>query len=108
MSSFTARRGKELLAYCTFTLSAENATIAELFGNMNDQVVISLLHNLVALLRTCGVATVSVPVLSGDPRTRLLRKLGFWAREAVLVMAFSHEATIAGSQVMLMQGHRES
>jgi hypothetical protein len=104
----TARRGKELLAYCTFTLSAENATIAELFGNMNDQVVISLLQQLVALLRTRGVATVSVPVLSTDPRTRLLRKLRFWPREAVPVMGFDSEATITGSQVMLMHGDRES
>ncbi len=104
----TARRGKELLAYCTFTLSAENATIAELFGNMNDQVVVSLLQKLVALLRARGVATVSVPVLSGDPRTRLLRKLGFWAREAVPVMGFGHEATISGARMLLMHGDRES
>jgi len=104
----TARRGKELLAYCTFTVSAGNVTIAELFGNMNHHVVTSLLQKLVALLRTRGVATVSVPVLSGDPRTRLLRKLGFWAREAVPVMGFGREATISGSQMLLMHGDRES
>jgi len=104
----TARRGKELVAYCTFTLSAGNATIAELFGNMDDQMVTGLLQELVALLRTRGVATVSAPVLSGDPRTRLLRKLGFWAREAVPVMVFGREAAISGSKVMLMHGDRES
>jgi len=104
----TARRGKEMLAYCTFTLSAGYVTIAELFGNMNDQVVTSLLQKLVALLRSRGVATVSVPVLSGDPRTRLLRKLGFWAREAVPVMGFGRGSTISGSQMFLMHGDRES
>jgi|SRR5208283_374856 len=104
----TARRGKELLAYCTFTLSTGNATIAELFGDMNDQMLTSLLQKLVALLRIRGVATVSVPLLSGDPRTRLLRKLGFWAREAVPVMGFGREATISGAQVLLMHGDRES
>jgi hypothetical protein len=105
---FTARRGQELLVYCTLTLSAGNVTIAELFGNMNDQVVTGLLQKLIVLLRTRGVETVSVPVLSGDPRTRLLRKLGFWAREAVPVMVFRGGSTISGPQMFLMHGDRES
>jgi len=104
----TARRGKELVAYCTFALSAGNATIAELFGDMSDHIVTSLLRELVALLRSRGVATVSAPVLSGDPRTRLLRKLGFWTREAVPVMGFGREATVSGARVLLMHGDRES
>jgi len=104
----TARRGKELVAYCTFTVSAGNATIADLFGSMDEQVVASLVQKLVTLLRTRGVATLSLPVLSRDPRTGLLRKLGFWPREAAPVMGFSGESTISCSQMFLMHGDRES
>ena len=35
----TARRGKELRGYCTFTVADGNATIAELFGDVNDDQV---------------------------------------------------------------------
>jgi hypothetical protein len=103
-----ARRHNELLAYCTFTTADRNATIAELFGSMDNQVLTSLLQELVGLLRRRGVASVSIPVLSGDPRTGLLRKLGFWAREAVPVMGFAGESTLSGSQLFLMHGDRES
>jgi len=103
-----ARRHNELLAYCTFTTADGNATIAELFGSMDSQVVNSLLQELVELLRTRGVTTVSMPVLSGDPRIGLLRKLGFWARETVPVMGFAGEATLSSSQMFLMHGDRES
>ena len=103
-----ARRHDELLAYCTFTAADGNATIAELFGSMDKQVLTGLLQELVGLLRRRGIATVSVPVLSRDPRTGLLRKLGFWAREAVPVMGFAGEATLSGSQMFLMHGDRES
>jgi len=105
----TTRRGKELLAYCVFTLSAREVTIAELFGDKDDdQVMIGLLQKLVMLLRSRGVVTVSTPLLSWDPRTPLLRKLGFWAREAVPVMFFGREATVSGPQMLLMHGDRES
>jgi GNAT superfamily N-acetyltransferase len=105
----TARRGKELLAYCIFTLSAGEVTVAELFGNRDlDRVMTGLLQKLVILLRSRGVVTVSAPLLSCDPRTPLLRKLGFWAREAVPVMFFGRGTTVSGSQMLLMHGDRES
>jgi hypothetical protein len=103
-----ARRGNELLTYCTFTVSDGNATVVELFGNMEADVVTGLLQELARLLRARGVATVSVPVMSNDPRTGLLRKLGFWAREAVPVMGFAGESALPGAQIFLMHGDRES
>lgn len=103
-----ARRGTELQAYCTFTLVDGNATIAELFGSMDDQVMRSLLQRLFMLLRARGVATVSMPVLSHDPRIGRLRRMGFWTREAVPVMGFSRESTISGTQMLLTHGDRES
>jgi len=103
-----ARRHNELLAYCTFTVADGNATITELFGSMDNQVLAGLLQELVGLLRRRRVATVSLPVLSGDPRTGLLRKLGFWAREAVPVIAFAGESALTSSRMFLMHGDRES
>ncbi len=104
----SVRRRKELLAYCTFTIADANATIAELFGSMDDYALSNLLQRLVELLRTRGVETLSVPVLSDDRRTGLLRKLGFWAREAVPVMGFTRESNLAGAKMFLMHGDRES
>jgi len=101
----TARRGNQLLAYCAFTQSADNATVAEFFGKPDDYRVLSgLLRKLAALLRNRGVATLSLPILSTDPRIRQLRRVGFRAREAVPVLVLGRHR----SQVMLMHGDRES
>ena len=103
-----ARRGTDLLAYCTFTTVDGNATVAELFGSMDNQVLPSLLQRLVSLLRARGVATVSLPILSNDGRAGWLRRMGFWPREAVSVIVLASEAPTSGSQVLLMHGDRES
>ena len=104
----SARQGDELLTYCTFTVSDGIATVADLFGDMEPRVVTGLLLELSALLRERGVASVNLPVLESDSRTGLLRKLGFWAREAVPVMCFAGESTLSSSEVFLMHGDRES
>jgi Acetyltransferase (GNAT) domain len=104
----TTRRGNDMLTYCAFTVSDGNATVVELFGNMEADVVTGSLRELARLLRTRGVATVSLPLLSSDSRVGLLRKLGFRAREAVPVMGFAGESTLSSSQMFLMHGDRES
>jgi GNAT superfamily N-acetyltransferase len=105
----TARLGPELLAYCVFTITAGDVTIAELFGNReNDRAIITLMQKLVVLLRSRGVVTISMPLLSCDSRNALLRKLGFWARETVPVMFLGREASNLGSRMLLMHGDRES
>jgi GNAT superfamily N-acetyltransferase len=105
----TARRDCQLLGYCAFTESSGNATIAELFSNASDDDVLTgLLRKLAALLRLRSVATISLPLLSVDPRHKLLRKLGFWAREAVPVFVLRRDAGNPGSQMLLMHGDRES
>ena len=103
-----ARRGVELLAYCAFSTAEGIVTVAELFGSMVEQAVPSLLQHLIALLRARGVAAVSLPVLGDDPRRGWLRKMGFWAREAVPVIGFAPESADSGLQMFLMQGDRES
>jgi len=103
-----ARRHDELLAYCVFTTADEDAIIAELFGSMDDQVLCSLLQELGRLLRTRGVASVSMPILEEDPRSHVLRKLGFWTREAAPVIGFARESMVPGSEMLLMHGDRES
>ncbi|MGB9256638.1 MAG: GNAT family N-acetyltransferase [Candidatus Korobacteraceae bacterium] len=99
-----ARRGGQLLAYCVFTQSEDGATVAEFFGKPNDRVLVSLLRKLATLSRKRGVATVSLPLLSRDPRHRLLRRVGFRAREVVPVLVISQRR----SQLLLMHGDRES
>ena len=103
----TARRGQKLLAYCVFSRSSDMATVAELFGKADDQVMAGLLRRVAAWLRTRGVARLSVPVLSNDPRIKLLRKLGFWEREAVPVIVLGHKQG-SSSQMLLTHGDRES
>ncbi len=105
----TARRAKELVAYCIFTQSSDETTIAEFFGDMSDESLMKdLLRKLAAVLRTRGAAMINLPLLSNDSRKRVLRKLGFWAREAVPVMCFGREANHGGSHMLLMHGDRES
>jgi hypothetical protein len=99
-----ARRCGQLLAYCVFTQSADSATIAEFFGKPDDHVLVCLLRKLATLLRKRGVATASLPLLSRDPRNRLLRRVGFRAREAVPALVIGRRR----SQVLLMHGDRES
>ena len=100
----TARRRDQLLAYCAFTQAADNATIAEFFGKPDDRVLTGLLRKLAGVLRNRGVATLSFPILNSDPRIRLLRRVGFRAREAVPVLVLGWRR----SRVLLMHGDRES
>ena len=87
-----ARRGDELLAYCAFSTDDGIATIAELFGSMDKQAVPSLLQQVIGLLRSRGVAAVSLPILDDDPRRGWLRKMGFWARETVPVIVYTGQS----------------
>ena len=105
----TARRGKQLLAYCVFTQSAESATVVELFGGGEDEGVLAgLVREVAALLRGRGVASLNLPMLASDKRNALLRKLGFWAREAVPVVLLGQMAGPSGQHIVLMHGDRES
>jgi len=106
-----ARRNGELVGYCTFTQSSDAATIAELFAaphDDDDDVIAGLLRSLSSLLRARGIATLSLPLLSVDPRTRLLRKTGFWPRESVPVMVMENSGSVPTKNMLLMHGDRES
>jgi hypothetical protein len=100
----SARDNGELLAYCVFTQSGDNVTVVDWFGKAEDRVLIGLLRKLAALLRKRGVATLSLPLMSRDPRTRLLRRLAFRAREAAPVIVLGR----CRSPLLLMHGDRES
>jgi hypothetical protein len=104
----TARRQSSLLTYCTFTVSDRSATVVELFGDMNPRLVTVIMGELVKLLRDRGIETISMPVLSSDRRINLLRRLGFWSREAAPVIGFSGKSVLSSSQMFLMHGDRES
>ncbi len=100
----TARRGGRLLAYCVFTQSADNVTVADFFGEAEDHLLVNLLRKLATLIRRRGVPTLSLPLLSQDPRRRLLRRVGFREREAVPVVVLGRR----DYQVLLLHGDRES
>ncbi len=104
-----ARRNGELAGYCTFTQSSDSATIAELFADPEDDAMnAALLRKLASLLRARGIATLSFPLLSVDPRARLLRKVGFWARESVPVILLENSGRASTKHMLLMHGDRES
>ena len=103
-----AYRGEELQAYCIFTLSNGYAAIVDLFGGPSDEILSGLLIRLLRLLRSRGASTVSLSVLAGDPRMRLLRTRGFWSRESVPVIGCGPDLSNFGSRLLLMHGDRES
>ena len=104
----TGYRGGELQTYCVFTLSEGWAQIADLFGGPDEKVMVGLLKRLVRLLRSRAASRISISVLAGDPRTRLLQSLGFRNRESVPVIGCSPKLSSFGARLLLMHGDRES
>jgi hypothetical protein len=101
-------RGGELQTYCVFTLSEGRAQIVDLFGSPDEKKITGLLKRLVRLLRSRGASAISISVLAGDVRTRLLRTLGFRGRESVPVIGCSGKLSNFGPRLLLMHGDRES
>ena len=104
----TVSRGDELQAYCIFTVSQGRAHIVDLFGVADDQPLAGLIRRLVKLLRSRGASVVSLSALEGDPRTPLLRSLGFSNRDSAPVIGCGARLTNLGSPLLLMHGDRES
>jgi hypothetical protein len=103
-----AYRDRELLAYCAFTMAERQASVVDLFGVGDDATVLGLLNRLIRLLRSRGAAAIGVAILAHDPRRRALRKMGFWPRESIPVIAWNTNRTNLDPQLLLMHGDRES
>jgi hypothetical protein len=104
----TCHRNGELQAYCVFTLDDERVQIVDLFGSSEEKVLTGLLRCVVRLARNRGKSAISVALLASDPRTRVLRKLGFHSRESAPVVGFGPRVGDCGSKLLLMHGDRES
>jgi hypothetical protein len=109
----TARRGKELMGYLIFSQTSEDARIVDLFGCGNADTWTALVTHVVALLRPLGIIAVSMPGLSSNPWTGLLKKWGFRQREDCPVVVYASEKTAASSEAgtspwFLTDGDRES
>jgi hypothetical protein len=109
----TARRGKVLLGYIIFVKTSEYAKIVDFFGFCNAAMWTALVAHVVALLRTRGIITVSVPALATNPWAGLLKKWGFRQREACPVVVYASGEMTASREGptfpwFLTDGDRES
>jgi hypothetical protein len=109
----TARRHGKLMGYLVFSHTNADAKIVDLFGFDDTSMLTALVASVVALLRSRGVVTVSVPVLATNPWTELFRKWGFRPREASPLVVYPSPANDdahrpSAAPWFLMDGDRES
>jgi hypothetical protein len=110
----TARKRGSLVAYAVFTQTGEDGKIVDLVGSAEAGVLTTLIEAVVALLKSRGVSTISVPMFGSHPWVPLLRRSGFIPRESKPVVvhcstSFLPKMTILTQQgVFLMHGDRDS
>jgi hypothetical protein len=104
----TVREAGDLQGYVVFSISGENANIAEWCVRRNELLKI-LLRTLISRLRNAGTITVDALLAEDDPRLPLFQSMGFWRREFSPVVAHWPE-TPAGAppRWLLMEGDRDS
>jgi hypothetical protein len=103
----------ELLAYVVFTRTKADASIVDLFGTSDPNLICALVQALVNLLREGGVCTVSVPLSDSHPWTNLFGRLGFYPRESCPVILHRPQQGAAtdgtsSERWFLMDGDRDS
>lgn len=111
--ALTARRKGDLFAYLVFAHDGVDATMVDLFGELDHQALRNLIAHVVVLLRERGVITVSAPLIEGHPLSSIFEGLGFRARESAPVIVCGRPVAEGLENVMqerwfLMQGDRES
>ncbi len=111
----TARREDKLKGYVVLTETGSEATILDLFGVHDKDVLLGLLDDIVSRVRSRGCETVDVSIIESHPWIPSFRSVGFRSREAspVIFAGFhvepktktkgAHQATF-----LLMQGDRDS
>lgn len=110
----TARRQGVLAGYLILTREAEDASIVDLFGIEDCELLSSLLAHAVEFLRGLGVVTVSAHVLATHPWTRLFSRLGFEPRDSCPVVFYPSRSQVVADREasatdwFLMDGDRES
>lgn len=109
-----ARQAGKLRAYAVFTCAAEDAVLIDLFGVKHEPIFKALLRTLVAELRKRGVATISAPVVEGNPIRSVLGREGFRDREGSPFVVWRGQEGVpdifnaSNGPWSLMQGDRDS
>jgi hypothetical protein len=100
----------KLLGYLVYTRGSGNAEIIDLYGVDEPQMLAALVCGAVHRLRADGALTISISLLSSDPRITLLERLGFYRREGCPVVVYpgKQNGEVSCAKWVLMQGDRES
>lgn len=110
----TARDRGALAAYLVYTCQGDDATLVDLFGPEDPEVLSSLVKGLVTVLQERGIMTVHAPLFESHPWILLLQRLGFRMRDegpVVLSVSPGHPSSQNVSESkrwFLMQGDRDS
>jgi hypothetical protein len=109
----TARKGGRLGGYLIYQWAGEDGTVVDLLGE-DDEVCKALLIETIAIMRGCGVSTLSAPFLGSHAGRKILEDCGFQPRESTPVVVFSlprapnSQGDHGADHWYLMHGDRES
>ena len=111
----TARFEGELKGYAVYTETELVATIIDIFGFQEKNVIVGLLDAIVRNVRFRGSETVDVSIIEGHPWIPFLQSGGFRPREtAPVIITDLHLGTVdkttddRQASLLLMQGDRDS
>src|SRR5205807_5583136 len=77
----TARKNDRLCGYLIYHWAGEDATVVDLLAE-EDHVCRALLVETIAIMRRCGVSTLSAPFLRSGASREILEDCGFQPRES--------------------------
>lgn len=109
----TARKDGRLCGYLIYHWAGEDAAIVDLLAE-EEQISKALVVETIALTRSCGVHTLSAPLLGSHSSGKIFEDCGFQPRESspVVVLGLPWNASQAAGQIAdhwyLMHGDRES
>ena len=110
----TAHHKGVLAAYVVFTHDGDDATLVDLFGIDNAEVMSALILQVIAHLRQRSAITVSALISQSHPWRALMQRLGFKERETTPVVIYIppcmeySNPQIREARWLLMHGDRES
>lgn len=110
----TVRNQGKLVGYAVFTQTGEDATLIDLFGFPDQNILRGLVQSLFAQLRKRGVVMISAPIYSSHPWMSMLGDLGFKKRETTPVVIHwaprlrNQATTNSAATWCLISGDRDS
>lgn len=111
---FSVRRDGALLGYAVLLQDGEDATLVDVFGIEEENVLSALIAHGVAEMAARGVQTVSAALVEAHPWRALLERQGFKVREFSPLVVHSPSGSESRTSVMkarkwlVMQGDRDS